>query len=159
MTLVALLCPQAYEEYLHPPIAEDSNKKDDKYTPTYMNLSETDQKVLDTLKALADKAEDPVQKEIEQIARDWAAREWYRKFVKREPNLPSEKEYVRMVWDEALAEGKKTYDRIHSEDKKLARVADKEVAKKEEQMKNVIFERVKSKFSEKLKKLDLDFDD
>jgi len=89
-------------------------------------------------KEMAEKKE----KEIEDIAREWAKREYFRKCMAGD--MPySEEEYIKSVWDRAMFEGDLKYRMLHGqatdERKELA-----EFKKKQEKKKQVMLERAKA---------------
>jgi len=99
------------------------------------------------------------QREIEQIAQEWAIKEYSLKMIGGDlDKSTSEKEYVKSVWDTAMVEAKKTYERVTSAEyaKELAR---KEVAYKrtdelfwegmdetEKKKRQVMLERIKKQY-------------
>lgn len=99
------------------------------------------------------------QRDIEQIAQEWAIKEYSLKMIGGDlDRSTSEKEYVKSVWDTAMVEAKKTYERVTSAEyaKEMAR---KEVAYKrtdelfwegmdetEKKKRQVMLERIKKQY-------------
>mmetsp|Transcript_28326 Transcript_28326/g.42358 ORF Transcript_28326/g.42358 Transcript_28326/m.42358 type:complete len:145 (-) Transcript_28326:214-648(-) len=87
-------------------------------------------------------------KEIDDIAREWAKREYFRKCMAGD--MPySEDEYIKSVWDRALFEGDLKYRMLHGqatdERRELA-----EFKKKQEKKKQVMLERAKAAMADLL---------
>ena len=87
-------------------------------------------------------------KEIEDIAREWAKREYFRKATAGD--MPySEEEYVQSVWERAMFEGDLKYRMLHGQEtderKELA-----EFKKKQERKKATMLERAKASLDEML---------
>ncbi len=92
--------------------------------------------------------EEKKQKEIEDIAREWAKREFFRKATAGD--MPySEDEYIKSVWERALFEGDLKYRMMNGQEtderKELA-----EFKKKQEKKKAMMLERAKSQLQELL---------
>merc|ERR1712045_956435 len=91
--------------------------------------------------------------EIEEIAREWAKREYFRKSMSGD--MPySEEEYVKSVWDRALFEGDLKYRMMNGQEtderKELA-----DFKKKQEKKKAMMLERAKASLRELLDEEDL----
>lgn len=100
--------------------------------------------------------EEKKEKEIEDIAREWAKREYFRKSMSGD--MPySEEEYIKSVWERALFEGDLKYRMLRGMDtderKELA-----EFKKKQEKKKSMMLERAKASLQEMLDE-DEDTDD
>lgn len=88
------------------------------------------------------------QEEIEDIAREWAKREYFRKATSGD--MPySEEEYIKSVWERALFEGDLKYRMLHGQEtderKELA-----EFKKKQEKKKAMMLERAKAQLNDVL---------
>jgi hypothetical protein len=84
-------------------------------------------------------------KEIEDIAREWAKREYFRKATSGD--MPySENEYIKSVWERALFEGDLKYRMLHGQEtderKELA-----EFKKKQEKKKVMALERAQAQLN------------
>lgn len=111
---------EAYKEYLaNPP------NKENAFTKAKSARDEQDEKIMAKLDAeiakseARKKAEAEEQKgiEIEGIAKEWAIKEYSLRMLGGDlDDSVSEKDFMVSVWDEALVEAAKTYDRIHSEE-------------------------------------------
>ena len=53
--------------------------------------------------------------EIKDMARDWAIRQYALKSLRNEVEGMSERDFVKLIWHDALEEGRKLYDVVHSE--------------------------------------------
>lgn len=93
--------------------------------------------------------EEKKQKEIEEIAREWAKREYFRKSMAGDMPF-SEEEYVKSVWERALFEGDLKYRMLRGQEtderKELA-----DFKKKQEKKKAAMLERARSNLQEALK--------
>lgn len=93
--------------------------------------------------------EEKKQKEIEEIAREWAKREYFRKSMAGDMPF-SEEEYVKSVWERALFEGDLKYRMLRGQEtderKELA-----EFKKKQEKKKAAMLERARLSLQEALK--------
>lgn len=92
--------------------------------------------------------EEKKQNEIEEIAREWAKREYFRKSMAGD--MPySEEEYIKSVWERALFEGDLKYRMLRGQDtderKELA-----EFKKTQEKKKAMMLERAKASLQELL---------
>jgi len=97
--------------------------------------------------------EEKKQSEIEEIAREWAKREYFRKATAGD--MPySEEEYIKSVWDRAMFEGDLKYRMMNGQEtderKELA-----EFKKKQEKKKAMMLERAKAGLKELLDEEDL----
>ena len=93
--------------------------------------------------------EEKKQKEVEEIAREWAKREYFRKSMAGDMPF-SEEEYVKSVWERAMFEGDLKYRMLRGQDtderKELA-----EFKKKQEKKKAAMLERARLSLQEALK--------
>lgn len=153
---------QNFKQYIaNPPVKESPfaqivSERDAK-DKEIMAMLEAESKKNEEL-ALA-REESSKQREIEQIAQEWAIKEYSLKMIGGDlDKSTSEKEYVKSVWDTAMVEAKKTYERVTSAEyaKELAR---KEVAYKrtdelfwegmdetEKKKRQVMLERIKKQY-------------
>lgn len=88
------------------------------------------------------------QEEIENIAREWAKREFFRKATAGD--MPySEEEYIKSVWERAMFEGDLKYRMLHGQEtderKELA-----EFKKKQEKKKAMMLERAQNELNKAL---------
>merc|ERR1712127_913400 len=107
-----------------------------------------DESAVDRKKRIKDEYEENKTKEIEDIAREWAKREYFRKATSGD--MPySEEEYIKSVWERAQFEGDLKYRMMHGqatdERKELA-----EFKKQQEKKKAVMLERAKAGLQELL---------
>lgn len=132
--------PEAYEKAV-----EEFGTKGPPRT-SYDEWIEEKQKELDASSAerkakVKQEYEEKKQKEIEDIAREWAKREYFRKATAGD--MPySEEEYIKSVWERALFEGDLKYRMMNGQEtderKELA-----EFKKKQEKKKAMMLERAK----------------
>lgn len=144
--------PEAYEKAL-----EEFGTKGPPRT-NYDEWIEQKQKELDESNAerkvrVKQEYEDKKNTEIENIAREWAKREYFRKATAGD--MPySEEEYIQSVWERALFEGDLKYRMMHGQEtderKELA-----EFKKKQEKKKATMLERAKAGLQELLDEDDL----
>jgi hypothetical protein len=109
---------------------------------------ELDESAADRKARVKAEYEEKKQEEIEDIAREWAKREYFRKATSGD--MPySEDEYIKSVWERALFEGDLKYRMMHGqatdERKELA-----EFKKQQEKKKAVMLERAKAGLQELL---------
>merc|ERR1712127_323334 len=116
-----------------------------------------DESAADRKKRIKDEYEENKTKEIEDIAREWAKREYFRKATSGD--MPySEEEYIKSVWERAQFEGDLKYRMMHGqatdERKELA-----EFKKQQEKKKAVMLERAKADLDQLLDEDDDDKDE
>jgi len=109
---------------------------------------ELDENAAERKKRIKEEYEEKKTKEIEDIAREWAKREYFRKATSGD--MPySEEEYIKSVWERALFEGDLKYRMLHGQEtderKELA-----EFKKKQEKKKAMMLERAKAALNEAL---------
>jgi hypothetical protein len=109
---------------------------------------ELDENAAERKKRIKEEYEENKTKEIEDIAREWAKREYFRKATSGD--MPySEEEYIKSVWERALFEGDLKYRMLHGQEtderKELA-----EFKKKQEKKKAMMLERAKAALNEAL---------
>lgn len=107
---------------------------------------ELDESAADRKERMKQEYEDKKQKEIEDIAREWAKREYFRKATSGD--MPySEEEYIKSVWERALFEGDLKYRMLHGQEtderKELA-----EFKMKQEKKKALMLERAQASLDE-----------
>ncbi len=107
---------------------------------------ELDESAADRKERMKQEYEDKKQKEIEEIAREWAKREYFRKATSGD--MPySEEEYIKSVWERALFEGDLKYRMLHGQEtderKELA-----EFKMKQEKKKALMLERAQASLDE-----------
>lgn len=92
--------------------------------------------------------------EIENIAREWAKREYFRKTMDGAVDM-TEDEFIQSVWDQALFEGELKYRQVHGEvvgDEEAERLNFK---KRQELKKAAMLKRAKAELTELLEDEDL----
>lgn len=109
---------------------------------------ELDESALERRARVKVEYEENKQKEIEDIAREWAKREYFRKATSGD--MPySEEEYIKSVWERALFEGDLKYRMMNGQEtderKELA-----EFKKKQEKKKATMLERAKAQLQDLL---------
>jgi hypothetical protein len=114
---------------------------------------ELDESAADRKQRVKEEYEAKKTEEIEDIAREWAKREYFRKATSGD--MPySEEEYIQSVWERALFEGDLKYRMLHGQEtderKELA-----EFKKKQEKKKAMMLERAKASLQELLDEDDL----
>lgn len=107
-----------------------------------------DESAADRKQKAKEEYEEKKKQEIEEIAREWAKREYFRKSMSGD--MPySEDEYVKSVWERALFEGDLKYRMLRGMDtderKELA-----DFKKKQEKKKAMMLERAKKSLEEAL---------
>mmetsp|Transcript_18152 Transcript_18152/g.26495 ORF Transcript_18152/g.26495 Transcript_18152/m.26495 type:complete len:476 (+) Transcript_18152:60-1487(+) len=118
---------------------------------------ELDESAADRKERVKKDYEEKKQTEIEDIAREWAKREYFRKATSGD--MPySEEEYIQSVWERALFEGDLKYRMLHGQEtderKELA-----EFKKKQEKKKATMLARAKADLDELLDEDDDDKDE
>ena len=109
---------------------------------------ELDENAAERKQRIKEEYEAAKKKEIEDIAREWAKREYSRKATAGD--MPySEEEYIKSVWERALFEGDLKYRMLHGQEtderKELA-----EFKKKQEKKKAMMLERAKAALNDAL---------
>jgi len=109
---------------------------------------ELDENAAERKQRIKEEYEAAKKKEIEDIAREWAKREYFRKATAGD--MPySEEEYIKSVWERALFEGDLKYRMLHGQEtderKELA-----EFKKKQEKKKAMMLERAKAALNDAL---------
>lgn len=144
--------PKAYEK-----ACEDYKTRVPESTPhdewLLQKQKELDETAADRKERTRAEYEEKKKNEIEDIAREWAKREYFRKSMSGD--MPySEEEYVKSVWERALFEGDLKYRMLHGqatdERKELA-----EFKKNQEKKKATMLERAKASLQELLDEDDL----
>jgi len=113
-----------------------------------MKQKELDESAMDRKNRIKEEYEQKKTDEIEQIAREWAKREYFRKATSGD--MPySEEEYIKSVWERALFEGDLKYRMLHGQEtderKELA-----EFKVKQEKKKAMMLERAQASLNEAL---------
>jgi hypothetical protein len=113
-----------------------------------MKQLELDESAADRKNRIKEEYEQKKTDEIEQIAREWAKREYFRKATSGD--MPySEEEYIKSVWERALFEGDLKYRMLHGQEtderKELA-----EFKVKQEKKKAMMLERAQASLNEAL---------
>lgn len=122
-----------------------------------LKQKELDESAVDRKARVKQEYEDKKKEEIEDIAREWAKREYFRKATSGD--MPySENEYIKSVWERALFEGDLKYRMLHGQEtderKELA-----EFKKKQEKKKAMMLERAKADLDQLLDEDDDDKDE
>jgi len=155
------LCSKLQASITHPPFLLSSNQQAyntaiEEYktrTPTAtpqdewmaQKQKELDENAADRRVRVKEEYEVKKTKEIEDIAREWAKREYFRKATSGD--MPySENEYIKSVWERALFEGDLKYRMLHGQEtderKELA-----EFKKKQEKKKVMALERAQAQLN------------
>ena len=109
---------------------------------------ELDEDAVERKERIKQEYEQKKQEEIENIAREWAKREFFRKATSGD--MPySEEEYIKSVWERAMFEGDLKYRMLHGQEtderKELA-----EFKKKQEKKKAMMLERAQNELNKAL---------
>lgn len=95
--------------------------------------------------------------EIKDMARDWAIRQYTLKSLNDEVGNLTERQFIQSIWQDALEEGRKMYDTVHSEDyeeRMMQRQSTKQayfyrgMDKAEKKKREILLEKVMSQYLE-----------